>query len=308
MKVFIRKKKKPLIVGLGACYVDHIVVPENPDALTQQGRLKDYKCEGGGPASTAIVAASRLGARGRILTALGKDHNALIAREEFKRHHVDVSWVRIVPQSATSVSLIIVHPVTGERYIHLRPGKGLRQVDFKSGDIEKADALLVDGFFHDATLKLLKHARKHGIPCVGDLGRATRQSKKIAKFLDYLIVPASFTKATTQRGLKNTLQAIHKLGARFAAVTLGEKGCIYSDNGCVEYVEAFRLKKVVDTTGAGDVFHGAFTFGLTQGWPVHACVRFAQAVSAIKCTRMGGRSGIPDFEETLRFLKKENLV
>ena len=95
-----------------------------------------------------------------------------------------------------------------------------------------------------------------------------------------------------------------KMGPKVVVFTLGEKGCVAMDGRGFYVIPGFEVD-VVDTTGAGDVYHGAFIYGLLQGWDTNKISRFSNAVSAIKCTRLGGRAGIPNADTVNEFLKKQ---
>ncbi|MCZ6679310.1 MAG: PfkB family carbohydrate kinase [Candidatus Poribacteria bacterium] len=97
------------------------------------------------------------------------------------------------------------------------------------------------------------------------------------------------------------LQRLCEFGAKIAVVTLGERGCVAKWEKGIFAFPAFPVN-VIDTTGAGDAFHGGFIYGLLQDWPVEQTIRFASAVAALNCCNLGGRSGLPTVEEVDRFL------
>ena len=98
------------------------------------------------------------------------------------------------------------------------------------------------------------------------------------------------------------LEVLHDLGPKEVVVTLGPKGSIGLSGKTINFQKAFSVD-AVDTTGAGDVYHGAYIYGLLQGWNMQNCMRFASAVSAIKCRRIGAREGIPHLEEIMEFMR-----
>jgi sugar/nucleoside kinase (ribokinase family) len=125
----------------------------------------------------------------------------------------------------------------------------------------------------------------------------------LAKVVDALIVPMACAERILPAGSwREKLRALTALGPRFAAITAGEQGCYYTDGDEARHCPAFSLD-VVDTTGAGDVFHGAFAFALANQWPAAKSVEFASAAAALSCRALGGRRGIPTLEETLGFLR-----
>ena len=124
---------------------------------------------------------------------------------------------------------------------------------------------------------------------------------KLASVSDYVVCSEEFIS-----GMKMSMgDALGKLSgkkARAVTVTLGKKGSFTWHEGRTFKHKAYQVK-AVDTTGAGDVFHGAYAFGVLQGWGIEKTVQFASAVAAMKCAKLGGRSGIPTLQEAMRFLK-----
>ena len=108
---------------------------------------------------------------------------------------------------------------------------------------------------------------------------------------------------TVNDELREACRAIREMGAKCVVVTLGERGLVYFDGETFGELPAFEVE-VVDTTGAGDVFHGAFCYGLAQGFPLQENLRFAAAAAALKCRRIGGRAGIPRRAEVDAFLRE----
>jgi sugar/nucleoside kinase (ribokinase family) len=151
-------------------------------------------------------------------------------------------------------------------------------------------------------LKGLQRARAKGVPTCGDIGRIAGH-EDLLELIDYLVVPRHAAVEVAGTPGPKALQALSGFGARMVAITLGPRGAIYLAGGGVEEVPAFKVD-VVDTTGAGDVFHGAFAYGVARGWAPRQLMRFASAVAALKCTELGGRSGIPDLVRTQRFLEE----
>ncbi len=120
---------------------------------------------------------------------------------------------------------------------------------------------------------------------------------------DVLIASHNFASQFT--GIDDPERAMGKmrsLGPEIVGITLGDDGCILSWENNIHREPAFAVN-TVDTTGAGDVFHGAFIYGLLQGWPMDKIARFANAVAAMKCRKLGGRAGIPTLDEAMAFLK-----
>ena len=121
---------------------------------------------------------------------------------------------------------------------------------------------------------------------------------------DILIMNEAFPYYTSGKDcLEEAMRFFADAGSRIVISTLGEKGCVALINGELKYFPAYKVN-AIDSTGAGDVFHGAFLAGYLRNYSLEECIRYASAVAAIKCMKIGGRAGIPDHEETLEFMKK----
>ena len=132
--------------------------------------------------------------------------------------------------------------------------------------------------------------------------------RELVPYVDVLITGEGYAKGLT--GIDDIWQAgkaVLDMGPRIFVETVGERGCYTVTAQEQFHTPAFETE-VVDTTGAGDVFHGAYIVGLLHGWNVRQCALFSTAVSAIKCTKLGGRAGIPTFEQTMAFLQKQGIA
>ena len=172
--------------------------------------------------------------------------------------------------------------------------------------ISKGRLLLVDGWEHEATISAADLAHQHGIPVAADYGSLRPDMEHLLSVTDYPIVSENFCyqffgDITPEKAAQRLLN----WGAIVAIVTCGIKGSFAASHSETRHQPAFKVP-VVDTTGAGDVYHGGFLYGLLKNWPLAESMRFASAVAAIKCRALGGRSGIPERAEVEQFLKKHN--
>jgi sugar/nucleoside kinase (ribokinase family) len=193
---------------------------------------------------------------------------------------------------------------SGERTIFHQAASGLEgAVAPDLHRIEDCDVLVVDDYYPELALDAARTARRKGIPVVADLTMMPKKNLELFRETSVLIAPRMFAaQIGYTEDLPGALQAIHKLGPETAMITLGKKGYIYSSPEGRGYGKAFKVE-VMDTTGAGDAFHGAFAFGLVRGWEIARCGEFAAAVAAINCTKPGGRTGLPTLPQTIHFLR-----
>jgi len=305
---------KPQVVGLGMATLDVLLRLADMPTWNRGTRLSDFVFDGGGPVGTAIVAAAKLGALAGFIGTAGDDTAAELKLRSFLAAGVDLS--RIVRREAPEDQIIVVHvqEESGERVFSgvSRPTDAkLLPEELDRGYITSADYLHLDGWHAEAALQAAKWMQEAGKTVVMDGSKTTSPvlgpRRELIEHVDVLISGSGFAQAVT--GLDDhwsALEGVLELGPRIAVQTEGELGSYTVSRdprfGTARFhVPAFSCD-VLDTTGAGDVFHGAFIVGMIHDWSLRDIVRFATAVSAIKCTRLGGRAGIPDFDEVMAFL------
>lgn len=297
------------IIGVGLACLDHLFICNIHDKVIQGG-AKDFLSQGGGLTATAMVAAGRLGASTEIWSRIGDDFSGEFLLRDFHKDHVDTSQICIPPGSVTAVCAVLVDANGGERRFIFYPGRGLDvPARFDLSRIDHARCLLVDPHWLVDALKAAERAQQIGVPVVADIEGLSARTVELARRTDILIVPGDA--ATRYTGSSDPAVAIPKLrelGPRLAVITMGDRGGVYAGRlhpgdpeTPVTRYDAFKVD-VVDTTGCGDVFHGAFCFGLVQGWDLKRIATFASATSALKCRKLGGRTGIPTRNEVEAFL------
>jgi sugar/nucleoside kinase (ribokinase family) len=298
-------RDKPFdVVGVGINVIDYLFrVPRFPEPDTKMDAL-DAMIQGGGLTATAMVACARLGLRTRYIGRFGGNEIGRMAREELQREGMDLSAAVTVPGVPNRFCVVLVEEASGHRTIvrERDPRIRLTPGDLSPETVCAGRVLHLDGHEGDAALQAARWAKARGIPVSVDAEEPTEHREELFALTDILIVSQRFGRTLT--GLHDTqdvLEALSRLGPTCVGLTLGGAGSALRCRGEVVHAPGFSVN-VVDTTGAGDVFHGAFVYGFLQGWEAGDILRFANAVSALKCTRLGGRTGIPRLEETRRFL------
>jgi sugar/nucleoside kinase (ribokinase family) len=298
-------KDKPFeVVGMGLNSVDLLcVVPEFP-AQNSKMKILQFSKQGGGQVATALVALSRWNIRTRYIGKIGGDELGQFSLTSLREEGVDISSVTIEPSGTNQYAVIIVDGPSGERTILWDRDERLlyREGELRKRDICSGKILHLDGHDIQAALQCARWAREEKIPTVIDLDKVEPLTSELIKEIDFVITSERFPKMFT--GIPNRERAFLELQnytPGFLCVTLGHEGAVALVNGEMLYVKGFMLK-VVDTTGAGDVFHAGFIYGLLQNWEVQEILRFANAVAVLKCRDLGGRKGIPTLEEVQGFL------
>lgn len=297
------------IIGIGHACLDYLgIVPYVPE-IDGSVRMTAMERQGGGAVSQALVAASRLGARTAYAGVLGADEAGEYLKNDFIKEKVDISGLTMEPGGRTSTAFMVVERDTGKRTIYVYPGtiSRLRINDKIKSLILSARYLHLDATTYDTALEAASFAKEHRIKVSLDGCEIEAQKEKtfeLIKLTDILITNETYPRVLT--GMNDPQQALLTLaaiGPEIVISTIGSKGCLLVQNGRVISFEAYPIK-AVDTTGAGDVFHGAFLYGLLQHWEIETIIKFASATSAINCLSLGGRVGIPTRKQVVDFMAK----
>ena len=295
------------VVGLGCACFDFLgVVPYMP-GVDEEIDMLETSQQGGGEVATALVALANLGSSVGYVGKIGDDPIGSFIKEDFRRYGVDTGHLIVESGAVSDASVVLVDRQTGKRTILACRStvSDLRPAEIGDGVIEQAKYLLLDGNYRLGTLEAARRARAAGVTVVLDADVSANDSEihRLLRLTDILIPSRHFSRLYTKtEDVEKALGMLRSYGPEVLVITLGDEGSICSAEGEIFYAPGFQVE-VVDTTGAGDVFHGAFIHGMLHGWELRKVVEFASAVAAIKCTKLGGRAGIPSFEDTMEFLK-----
>jgi len=301
------------VLGIGCTAVDDLLYVEAYPAPDTKVRLRRRERQGGGLTATALVAASRLGARCAFAGVLGDDEDSRFVIDTLSHEGIDVGPLVRRPSARPIHSTIIVDETHHTRTI-LYDLAGTVGADIEAPTAEvirDARVLLIDHYGVEGMTRASRIAREAGVAVVADFERQDWPGfAGLLALVDHLIVARSFAERLTGAGTPE--EAIERLwgsGRQLVAVTYGADGCWYRDAsspGGLIHQSAFVVP-VRDTTGCGDVFHGAYASALARGMGADERIRFASAAAALKATRGGGQWGIPTREETERLLTKDSV-
>jgi sugar/nucleoside kinase (ribokinase family) len=305
MRFNLPLQDKPFdVVGMGLNSVDFLsVVPEFPPPNSKMEMLRFSK-QGGGQVATAMVALSRWGVKTKYIGKVGEDELGQFSLHSIRQEGVDVSSVTIEPNATNQFAMVIVDGPSGERTIIWNRDERLmyREGELRKEEVCSGKLLHLDGHDIHAAIQCARWAKEEGIPTIVDLDKAEPLTSELIKEIDFVITSSRFpTLYTGISDREKALLELQKYTPGFLCATLGHQGAVALVNGEFLHVKGFEVN-TVDTTGAGDVFHGGFICGLLQNWEVLKILRFANAVAALKCRELGGRKGIPTLKETQRFL------
>ncbi len=302
------------IVGLGLATVDVLIRLHDMPTWERGARLSGLRFDGGGPVATALVAAARLGARVGYVGTAGDDEIGALKLRYLTRDGVDTGRVIVRPGPEEQVILVYVQEGTGERVfsaLHGGQHRPLQPQELDRAYITSAPFLHLDGSHLEAALCAARWAHEAGQTVVLDAAKGgwavSAAMRALVAETDILICGSGFAPALTgERDLWAAGEAALALGPRVVVQTEGEAGS-YTVTGSERFHTPAYPVPVTDTTGAGDVFHGAYLVGLLRGWDLQRTAAFASAVAAIKCTQLGGRAGIPTLDAALAFLREHGV-
>jgi sugar/nucleoside kinase (ribokinase family) len=298
------------VVGLGVGTLDFLqVVDELPGEELVQ-RAQQSLLQGGGPVATAMVALARLGSRTAMIDKVGDDWRGRLILEEFIKKRVSIDWVRIERGAASAMASILVRQRDGLRAITYSPGTtaDIRPDELPEEIIADARILHLNGRHFSAALRAAKLARACGVKVSFDGGshRFREELRELVALSDICIAAREFARSFS--GAEDDETAGRRLlasGPGTVVITAGAGGSLIMERGSESFHQPpFRVERVVDTTGAGDAYHGAFLQGVLMGLGIAGCARLASAVAALNTRMLGGRSGLPTFEEAESFMTR----
>jgi sulfofructose kinase len=287
------------VAGVGINATDTIIrLPRFP-ALDSKVELISSKVMPGGQVASAMVACQRWGLKARYAGKIGDDSAGSLQIEEMKREGVDARWV-VARGCSSQIAYILVDEISGERTVLWRrdPSIALRPQDLEREWIYGTRALLVDGHDTEAAAQAARWAREENIPVVGDFDNRYQGVEALLEYVDFPITSRDFPERLTgERNLLRSLPILFtKFKCRLIAATIGRLGVLAWDGNRFILCPGFQVKSK-DTTGAGDIFHGGFLYGLLRGLPLEETLEFSCAAAGLNCEEMGARGGIRALDE-----------
>jgi sugar/nucleoside kinase (ribokinase family) len=283
------------VVGIGLNATDTVMaVPKFPP-LGGKERVVASFVQAGGQTATALVTCRRLGLKVRYIGKVGDDAAGKLQFASLRREGMDMTYTQMKRGVPTQYGCIIVDQATGERTVFWDRDARLavRPNELKQTAITSARLLHLDGCDVDAALKAAQWARRAGIPVLADMDTVYKEVEKLFPYIDFLIASTQFLPAVT--GHNDPFEVLEYMAreyhVRTPGMTLGREGALVYHAKRFYYSPGFVVE-TVDTTGAGDVFHGAFAYGLLTGWDIAHVLDFANAMAALNCTALGARGGI----------------
>jgi sulfofructose kinase len=287
------------VVGVGLNATDTLLMVPRFPAVAGKARIVNEVLSPGGQVASALVACRRLGLRARYIGTVGDDERGRIQLESLRATGIDLQHVQVRQGCANQSAYIVIDQSSGERTIFWRRDDCLA-IDseaISSEQILSGRLLLIDGHDTAAVARAAQLARAHGVPVVVDVDTIYAGFDHVLPNVDYLVASSEFPAAWT--GEADPFRALEQIqnryGMKVAAMTLGAHGTLAREREAFVYSPAFVVN-CVDTTGAGDVFHGAFCYAVLEGMPTRDALEFSNAMAALNCTAYGARGGICGLE------------
>ena len=292
------------VVGVGLNATDTLILLPRFPAYGGKAPFEREVLSPGGQVASAMVTCAKLGLRAKYIGTLGDDERGAIQLESLRGSGVNLDDIQTRPNCPNQSAYILVDQVTGERTVLWHRDDCLR-IDPESLTPEKiacARLLHIDGHDTPAVARAAEIARRHRIPVTVDVDTIYPGFDRVLPNVDYLIASSEFPARWT--GEADPFRALaliqYEYGMEVAAMTLGADGALARHQGEYIYSPGFTVE-CVDTTGAGDVFHGAFCYAVSESMPLREALEFSNAMAALNCTALGARGRIANAGEARVF-------
>lgn len=292
------------VIGLGLNAVDWIcVLPHYPEHNTKIQVEEMYKL-GGGQIATACALCARYSLKVRYIGRVGDDEIGRFSLDDLGQEPMDISCVDVVAGAFSQFAVILVDRPTGERTILWKrdPKMLYRPGELKQEWIVDGQLLHLDGHDQAACIQASRWAREAGMKVSLDIDKCRPGVEELLELADFVLPTIGFAlQFSGKDDWREGLLRVAEVTPGFVAATRGKEGVAAVWKGRIVEIPGIQVQ-AVDTTGAGDVFHGAFVYSLFQGWSIERCLIFANVGGALACTRYGARGGIPTLQEIFAHL------
>ncbi len=288
------------LLGIGLNATDTLLLVSQYPQYAGKIPFTEELLSPGGQVATAVVASAKLGLRTKYIGTIGDDLRGQIQRESLADTGVDISGVLARAGCPNQTAYIVIDQSTGERTVLWQRADclRLRPTEIDPVDIANTRMLHIDGYDVEAAAHAASLARRHNVPVSLDVDTVYGGFDSVLPYVDYLVAGSGWpSKWTGETDVFAALKRLRKeYGFRVAAMTLGDHGALALHDHGWSYSAAFQVR-CADTTGAGDVFHGAFCYAILAGFEMETALEFSNAAAALNCTAIGARGHIPALTE-----------
>lgn len=304
------------VIGGTCSCMDHVLLPEEQyPPKDEKTFLESYVTVGGGVSANALVFLSHLGLSTAFWGLAGKDAAGDYLVEELSKYGVNTNYYIRKKEFKTPQSFIIVDPVSGSRTIMAyQPSLPVKERDillWKDLISHRPKCCLLDTHHLPVKYRMAQLAKEMDIPMVWDVGTYKKGVEKLFPYMDYFIAPDDFLegyfgqdKVISEKDICDYLRILARDGQfTLTVITSGEKGAYAWLNGEPVHFPALKIPRVLDTTGAGDIFHAGFVYGFLKGWDIEQSLEWAVVCAGLSCTYIGGRPAAICSEDIVRNYK-----
>lgn len=302
------------IVGVGNSCFDYLCMVDRFPHEDESVKVQEIVNQGGGAVATALTTVSTLGVKSSFIGVSGDDMVGHEIEKDFIKYGVNIDNLDKFADEKSLVSFVFVNKLSGLRtkFPLVDNSQDILWTDSKIDIISNADILHLDGTQYNNAVNAANIANSAGV--LVSLDGSTRQlddndkNLKLAKMADILIMNSVYPKKIMELDcLNQSLLEIGKWDKKVVVSTIGDQGVLSYENGEIFHYSPYQVE-VVDTTGAGDVFHGAFLTAYVEGKELEYCINFAQTCAALKCLKVGGRQGVLSYDEVYSHMQNHNFI
>ncbi len=301
------------IIGIGVSALDFLYIVDRFPAGNTVQQAVESKIQGGGPVATAMVAAAKLGARTAMVDVLGDDICGDMIIREFRDHGVSTEFLSIADGEESSIASVMVNRDNGERSIVFTPGSAseIPVMDIPPEILCGTKIIHINGRHINSCLRICETADEYEVKISFD-GGAGRYREELDRFIpltDIFIAAKNFTDSFTgETDIKWAAEYILNKGPELVVITDGINGSwIYTEAGESFHQPAYIIDNVIDTTGCGDCYHGAFLYCLINELDLKEAASFASAAASLNTQALGGRTALPDACDVNKFLEDQKI-
>ena len=295
------------IIGIGQNATDTLILLSHFPAYAGKVAFDQEILSPGGQVASAMVTCAKLGLRVKYIGTVGDDERGKIQLDSLRASGIDLSDVEVRENCPNQTAYILIDRTTGERTVLWQRAECLRLApeSITEDKITRGRLLHIDAHDTAAVARAAEIARQHHIPVTVDVDTIYHGFDRVLPHVDYLVASSEFPVQWTNE--RDPFRALETIQEEFripvAAMTLGAHGALARIHGRFVYSPAFVVN-CVDTTGAGDVFHGAFCYAVLQNMPMRETLEFSNAMAALNCTALGARGGICTIEDARALMKR----
>ncbi len=295
------------IVGVGLNATDTLILLDHFPAYAGKVPFTREILSPGGQVASAMITCASLGLRTKYIGTVGDDERGRVQLASLRETGINLDDVEIRANCPNQTAYILIDQSTGERTVLWQRAECLRlePESITEEKIASARLLHIDGHDTPAVAKAAAIAKRHGIPVTVDVDTIYHGFESVLANIDYLVASSEFPgQWTSERDPFRALTLMQEeYGMKCAAMTLGAHGALARFEGRFHYSPAFVVN-CLDTTGAGDVFHGAFCYGILAGMQMMQILEFSNAMAALNCTGIGARGHIGSAAEAAALIAR----